>query len=149
MLRIFNAYGPEQPLYPGHPPVIPQVLQQTLWDGSVTINGSGMQVRDFVYIDDVVDSLIAAATAQGIDQRIINIGSGKGTSINELVHLIEVATRRQPQVLRINTESGGVSRLVADISAAKNLLDYEPQVSLREGLTRVLVHDMRFQRVKV
>jgi UDP-glucose 4-epimerase len=148
ILRIFNAYGPGQPLPPAHPPVIPQFLQQSMWEGSLMVHGSGEQIRDFVFIEDVVNGLVAAISAGGIDGQIINIGSGTGTSINELVNMISFVTNRKLQILQVNSERGGVSRLVADISLARKLLDYQPQVSLQDGLTRLLVQDDRFQQIK-
>jgi len=148
ILRLFNAYGPGQPLYPSHPPVIPQLIQQTLWEGSLTIHGNGEQIRDFVYLDDVVAGLIAAATAQDVSQQIINIGSGVGTSITALVKLTEAVTKRRPQIIYVPSQSGGVSRLVADIGLAERLLGYQPQISLKAGLERLLVLDERFQRAK-
>lgn len=146
ILRIFNAYGPGQHLSPAHPPVIPHFMQQALWDGSLTVHGSGHQIRDFVFIDDVVASLVAAATAQDVNQHIINIGSGQGTSINELVKLVSQVTQRSPQVLYLSQASGGVSRLVADITLAQRLLKYKPQTSLIDGLARLLIDDPRFQK---
>src|SRR5215207_2993438 len=62
-LRIFNAYGPGQPLPPTHAPLIPHMMQQILGKGSVVVYGDGKQTRDFVYIDDVVDALISAGQA--------------------------------------------------------------------------------------
>ncbi len=62
-LRIFNAFGPRQPLPPTHAPVIPQFIQQIIGRGSVVVFGNGSQTRDFVYIDDAVDALVSAATA--------------------------------------------------------------------------------------
>ena len=76
-LRIFNAYGPGQRTRPAHPPVVPQFLKQALRGGSLVVLGSGEQTRDFVYVDDVVDALVAVATAEGVDQAVINIGSGR------------------------------------------------------------------------
>ncbi|MER3514682.1 MAG: epimerase, partial [Chloroflexota bacterium] len=73
-LRIFNAYGPGQPIPPSHAPVIPRFLKQALKGGSIVVFGDGTQTRDFVYIDDVVDALVAAATAADIDRRVINVG---------------------------------------------------------------------------
>jgi len=145
ILRIFNAYGPGQPLSPTHPPVIPQFVQQALGGGSVMIHGDGAQIRDFVFIDDVIRGLVEAATAERVDQRIINIGSGEGNSINQLVQAVEAATGREVQSLYVNSESGGVSRLVADLTLAKKLLNYEPQVSLTQGLKLLMERDSRFQ----
>ena len=137
-LRIFNAYGPGQACPPAYPPVIPQFVRQALGKGSLTIYGAGKQVRDFVYIDDVVAGLTAAATADKVNRQIINIGSGEGTSINHLVTLIGQATQTEPQIIYVTSESAGISHLVADISTAQALLAYQPQVMLDQGLRQFL-----------
>ena len=62
-LRIFNTYGPGQDLPPSYPPVIPQALKQAQSGGSIVIFGDGSQTRDFVFVDDVVEALVSAATA--------------------------------------------------------------------------------------
>lgn len=143
-LRIFNAYGPGQPLPVSYPPVIPQFLRQILGKGSVVVHGDGSQTRDFVYIDDVVQALIAAAKAPA-DGQIINVGSGRETSINELVATMEKVTGKSAHVLYNPQASGGVSRMVADLSRARKLLGYKPRVSLEEGLRRMIRYDVRFQ----
>ncbi len=145
ILRIFNAYGPGQSLPPSHPPVVPRFLHQALRGGSLVIFGGGGQTRDFVYLDDVVEALVAAATAPDVDRRIINVGSGHETSVNELAALVAEAVGREVEVLRSPAESGGVSRLCADISLARRLLDYEPRVGLLEGLRLTLEQDPRFR----
>src|SRR5512136_2147140 len=76
-LRIFNAYGPGQHLSASHPPVVPYFVKQALGGGSLVVLGDGEQTRDYVYIDDVVEAMVGAATAQGIDRRVINVGSGR------------------------------------------------------------------------
>jgi UDP-glucose 4-epimerase len=145
ILRVFNAYGPGQNLPPSHPPVIPRFLKQALGGGSLVIFGGGGQTRDFVFVDDVVEALAAAATASDVDRRIINVGSGRETSVNELASLAAEATGREVEVLHSPAESGGVSRLRADINAARHLLNYEPQVELRRGLSLTMERDVRFQ----
>ena len=144
ILRVFNTYGPGQALPPTHPPVIPQFIQQALGGGSVMVYGNGAQIRDFVYIDDVVEGLAAAGTARQVNRRIFNIGSGEGSSINRLVKAIETVTGRDLHPLYVSTESGGVSKLIADISLARKLLNYQPQVSLMQGLRLLLERDPRF-----
>jgi UDP-glucose 4-epimerase len=144
ILRVFNAYGPGQRLPPSHPPVVPRFLQQAEQGGSLVIFGGGGQTRDFVYVDDVVEALLAAATAPDVDRRIINVGSGRETSINELALMAAEAVGERADVLRSPAESGGVARLCADVTAARRLLGYEPQVGLREGLRRTLEGDERF-----
>lgn len=145
ILRVFNAYGPGQNLPPSHPPVIPRFLKQALGGGSLVIFGGGGQTRDFVFVDDVVEALAAAATASDVDRRIINVGSGRETSVNELASLAAEATGREVEVLHSPAESGGVSRLRADINAARHLLNYEPQMELRRGLSLTMERDARFQ----
>jgi UDP-glucose 4-epimerase len=140
-LRIFNAYGPGQAIPPTHPPVIPQFGRQILGNGSVVIFGDGQQVRDYVYVDDVVRALVAAATAEGISRQIINVGTGVGTSVKELVRVIEKVTGRQAKTIVNPSVSGGVSSLVADTSRAKALLGFEPQVTLEQGLTWLIERD--------
>lgn len=143
-LRVFNAYGPGQQLPAAHPPVIPQFFRQVLSNGSVVVHGNGAQTRDFVYINDVVDALVAAATAPNVNRRVINVGSGVETSINELVAMIGAITGRTPHVLHTPQQSAGVSRLCADLTLAGELLDYRPRVFLEEGLRRMLEQDERF-----
>jgi UDP-glucose 4-epimerase len=145
ILRIFNAYGPGQNLPVSHPPVIPRFLKQALGGGSLVVFGGGGQTRDFVYVDDVVDALVTASTAPEVDRRIINIGSGCETSVNELVALIAEVTARRPDVLRSPAESGGVSRLCADIAVARTLLKYDPRVGLIDGLRTTLARDPRYR----
>lgn len=145
ILRIFNGYGPGQNLPPSHPPVVPRFLSQALRGGSLVIFGGGAQTRDFVYVDDVVEALVAAATAADVDRRIVNVGSGQDTSINDLSTLVAQTVGQKVEVLRSPAESGGVSRLCADIAVARRLLNYEPQVDLVQGLRLMLDRDPRFQ----
>ncbi len=143
-LRVFNAYGPGQQLPVTHPPVIPHFIKQTLAHGSLIVHGSGAQTRDFVYVDDVIDALVAAATAPGVDRRVINVGSGTETSINSLVSLVATITGLEPHVLRVIGQNGGVSRMCADLTLARELLGYTPKTFLEEGLRRTLAEDERF-----
>ncbi|MGD8966969.1 MAG: NAD-dependent epimerase/dehydratase family protein, partial [Anaerolineae bacterium] len=131
ILRVFNAYGPGQRLPPSHPPVVPRFLRQAQQGGSLVIFGSGGQTRDFVYVDDVVEALVAASTAPDVDRRIVNVGSGRETSINDLASLVARVTGREVELLHSPAESGGVARLCADLTAARQLLDHEPRVQLR------------------
>lgn len=144
ILRIFNAYGPNQQLPPSHAPVIPRFLKQAVSGGSLVIFGNGKQSRDFVYIDDVVNALIRAASASRVDRAVINVGSGVEVTANQLVDEIESLIREPVHRLYNEEEGSGVSRLVADISLAAQLFDWKPQVTLHDGLSRVLALDARF-----
>jgi UDP-glucose 4-epimerase len=143
-LRIFNAYGPNQSLPMSHAPVIPRFLQQAITGGSMVLFGQGQQTRDFVYVDDVLEALVRSATAEAVNRGIINIGSGRETSISKLVDLVAEVTGNSINLINNPSRSGGVPRLVADISLARELLGFEPQVDLKEGLQLAMERDPRF-----
>ncbi len=145
-LRIFNAYGPGQHLPPSHPPVVPYFLRQAVRGGTLVVHGDGHQTRDFVYVDDVVAAMVAAATAPNVDGRIINIGSGVETSIRDLVHLVLEVTGSHANVVYNHQTKGGVPRMWVDLSLAAKTLNYRPLVSLEEGLRLTLQNDPRLRR---
>ncbi len=145
-LRIFNAYGPGQPLLPSHSPVVSRFMYQASGGGSLVIFGSGEQTRDFVYVDDVVRALIAASTAPDVGRRTINIGSGEETSILALAQQVLTLTGSSSNIINSPVESGGVTRMRSDVSLARQLLGYEPRVTLKEGLRRTFVEDSRFRK---
>ncbi|HEY52404.1 MAG TPA: NAD-dependent epimerase/dehydratase family protein [Caldilineae bacterium] len=145
-LRVFNAYGPGQALPPVYPPVVPHFIHQILSGGTVMLYGSGEQTRDYVYIDDVIDALVVAGGQTNIDRQVINIGSGVETSVAGLVAAIEKVSGRRAHVLRNEERSGGVKRLVADLEKARKLLDYQPEVTLLDGLERMVRQDPRFRK---
>jgi len=145
-LRVFNAYGPGQHLPPSHAPVIPNFLRQVLRGSSLVMHGDGTQTRDYVYVDDVVSAMIAAATAPGIDQMVINIGSGIETSVRDLVRLIIEVVGVKVEALASPNTHPGVSRMCASIALAREKLGYTPRISLEQGLRLTLERDPRFKR---
>jgi UDP-glucose 4-epimerase len=146
ILRIFNAYGPGQALTPRHPPVVPQFLKQARGGGSLVLFSDGSQTRDFVYVDDVIDALVAAAKASAaqVDRQVINVGSGHELSINDLLGQIERAVGKKVSPLHNAAESGGVQRLYADIRKAQRRLSFKPRVAIDAGLRLTLKHDSLF-----
>ncbi len=144
-LRIFNAYGPQQLIPPVNAPVVPRFLQDILHQRSALIFGDGAQIRDFIYVDDVVDGIVAAATQTNLNGQIINIGSGVGTSIDNLVLTIGEVLGKSPSLLHNMQVDGGVPQLVADISKARTELNFQPQVDLAAGLRRTCALDPNFQ----
>ncbi|MBT3239906.1 MAG: NAD-dependent epimerase/dehydratase family protein [Chloroflexi bacterium] len=144
-LRVFNAYGPGQHIPPSHPPVIPNFLRQGLRGGSLVVHGDGQQTRDYIYVDDVVRSMVAAATAPDINQNVINIGSGKETSVREIAEMTQKLTGDNAELLYTPRSDSGVSRLCADITLAKKKLKFTPKIKLQEGLEKTLSEDPRFK----
>lgn len=143
-LRIFNAYGPGQPLPAVHAPVIPRFLQQALNGGSLVIAGDGRQTRDYVYIEDVVDALIAAMTAQPPADHVVNVGSGRSTSVRDLTAAVSAAVGARIEPLYRASEARGVSTMQADLNLARDVLGFEPRIDLAEGLRLILAQDPRF-----
>lgn len=144
-LRIFNAYGPGQHLPASHPPVVPHYLKQAQRGGTLVVHGDGTQTRDYVYVDDVVSGMVAAATAPNVDGLVINIGSGRETSINELIKCVQEVTGSKAEIIYSPKTSGGVSRLCADVALAREKLNYRPSIELEEGLRITLKRDPRFK----
>jgi len=145
-LRVFNAYGPGQNLPASHPPVIPNFLRQGVRDGTFVVHGEGAQTRDYVFVDDVVRCMVAAATVPKINRMIFNVGCGKETSVRELVHLVIDITASKAEVIYNPRNDPGVSRMRADVSLARERLGYQAQISLAEGLRLTLERDPRFRR---
>jgi UDP-glucose 4-epimerase len=145
-LRVFNAYGPGQHLPASHPPVIPNFLRQATHSGTLVVHGRGTQTRDYVYVDDVVEAMVAASTAPGIDNLVINIGSGTETSVRELVRLVLEITGGKPEVMENPRTEPGVSRMCADLTLAREKLGYQPRLGLAEGLRLILDRDPRFRK---
>ncbi len=144
-LRVFNAYGPGQPLPASHPPVVSRFLKSVASGGSLIVHGEGSQTRDYVFISDVIDALSAAATARTVSQLVINVGSGTAVSLNELVTVVGAAMNTTLEPLFNSSESGGVHAMCADLTLAAQKLGYRPRVSLPEGLRRTIATDERFR----
>jgi UDP-glucose 4-epimerase len=146
VLRVFNAYGPGQHLPPSHPPVIPFFLRQAARGGTLVVHGDGTQTRDYVFVDDVVSAMIAAATAPDLNKLIINVGSGTETSIRELARMVQAVTGSDAEMIYNPYSSAGVSRMCADLRLAQARLGYLPRISLIEGLRLTLERDERLSR---
>jgi UDP-glucose 4-epimerase len=121
-------------------------MHQIIGGGSVVVFGDGQQTRDFVYIDDVVDALVSAATAANINQQVINIGSGEETSMGQLIERISATVHAKADVIYNAEKPGGIASLVADLAKARQLLKYRPHTNLVDGLRKLYEQDSRFTR---
>jgi UDP-glucose 4-epimerase len=145
-LRIFNAYGPGQRIPNSNPPIISNFLKHALTNGTIIIHGDGRQTRDYVYVDDVVNALVTSSTAVGVDQQVINIGSGVETSVLELVRLVRQVTGKKPEEVYNPLKSGGSDRMCAGIAKAQEKLNYIPLVPLETGLRLTIERDPQFNK---
>jgi UDP-glucose 4-epimerase len=144
-LRVFNAYGPGQNLPPSHPPVIPNFIRMAVRGGTLVVHSDGNQTRDYVFVEDVVNAMVAASTAQEVNRLVLNVGSGAETSVRELAKQVLKVTNSNAEVMYNPRTDPGVSRMCAKLTLAKERLGYQPRISLAEGLRLTLERDQRFR----
>lgn len=129
-LRFFTVYGPRQ-----RPDMaFTRFLRAADRGEPITIYGSGEQVRDFTFVGDIVDALFRSAQAEVRPGTVLNISGGGSHSVNEVIAMMEQIVDKPIDVVRTDVALGDVSRTTADISQARALLNWNPTVSLDEGL---------------
>lgn len=131
-LRYFNVYGPGQ-RFDAYGNVIPIFTFQLLRGQSLTVFGDGEQTRDFVSVHDVVRVNILAAQADGVSGAF-NIGSGASISINRLIEKLAQSSGIPPRVVFAPPRTGDVRHSLADVTAARVALGYEPSANFDDGL---------------
>jgi nucleoside-diphosphate-sugar epimerase len=141
-LRYFNVFGPRQDPRSPYSGVISIFVDRILGGRSIMFFGDGSQCRDFVYVDNVVDANILAATRDGVSGRAYNVGCGKRTTLLELASLLERAAGRSVERSFAEPRAGDIKESVADIARARAELGYAPVVDVDDGLDR-LVRYMR------
>ena len=133
-LRFGNVYGPRS-THKGS--VVAKFIRQALDGETLVVYGDGNQTRDFIYIDDLVDALVAASNAE-VGGEVFQIASQSETAINELVALLCEALREvagvEASVRHAGARAGEVRRNYSDISKARRLLGWQPRWTLAEGL---------------
>jgi UDP-glucose 4-epimerase len=137
-LRYFNVFGPRQDPASEYAAVIPRFLTMLLEGKRPVVFGDGEQTRDFVYIENVVQANLLAATSSGAVGRVLNIGYGERVSLNEVLHLAGNLLGTPVEAEYREARPGDVRASVADISLARDLLGYRPEISFQEGLARTL-----------
>jgi UDP-glucose 4-epimerase len=137
-LRYFNVYGPRMDIYGVYTEVLIRWMERIVAGQPPLIFGNGEQTMDFVYIEDIVRANILAAKAD-ITDMVFNIASGIETSLNDLAHsLLKVMGSDLQPEYKPERKVNPVQRRLADVSKAKQLLNFEAQVSLEQGLSRLV-----------
>ena len=134
-LRYFNVFGPRQDPGSQYSGVISRFISALLSGERPVIFGDGEQSRDFTYVDNVVEAnLRAAETKTGIG-RVINIGNGEQTTLNQLLNELKTLTgKTETEVEYLPPRAGDVRDSLADITRAREWLGFHPRIDLREGL---------------
>jgi UDP-N-acetylglucosamine/UDP-N-acetyl-alpha-D-glucosaminouronate 4-epimerase len=133
-LRYFNVFGPRQD--PGSPySGVLSIFNAALLNGTQpTVYGDGEQSRDFVYVQNVVEAILLAAETKGAAGRIINIGTGVRSSLNQTLALLEKITGRPAKAKYAPARDGDIRDSQADIGLAREALGYRPRIGFEEGL---------------
>ena len=137
-LRYFNIYGPRQDPASDYAAVIPRFVRAALSGERPTIFGDGEQTRDFTFVGDAARANLLAADAERAPGCVINVASGRRTSLNQLWDGIRRTLGSQLEPHYAPPRAGDVRDSLADLGRARELLGYEPSVGLAEGLRQTV-----------
>jgi nucleoside-diphosphate-sugar epimerase len=137
-LRYFNVFGPRQD--PGSPysGVLAKFCNAFLDQTQPTIFGDGEHTRDFTYVENAVEANLLACEAPHVSGKVFNVGFGGRTSLNRVVELLGKISGTPLEAKHEPAREGDIKDSQADISAARELLGYEPRVDFEEGLRRTM-----------
>ncbi|MDW8106975.1 MAG: SDR family oxidoreductase [Armatimonadota bacterium] len=138
VLRFFNVYGPRQNPHSPYAAVVPRWISAALTDRKPIIYGDGKQVRDFIYIDDLISGIWLSATHPAAVGKVFNLASGTRYTLLELLQAIEQAVGYSLQPEYQPPRTGDIRRSYADIRAIQRTLGYQPRYTLQEGIRRTV-----------
>ncbi|HEX5965674.1 MAG TPA: GDP-mannose 4,6-dehydratase [Pyrinomonadaceae bacterium] len=131
-LRFFTVYGPRQ-----RPDLAIHKFAQLISEGKpIPVFGDGTTRRDYTYVDDIIDGVVAAIHNDQSDHEVINLGESRTVELRELISLLEKELDAHAIIDRQPTQPGDVPQTFADITRARNLLGYNPQTEIEEGVHR-------------
>jgi UDP-glucose 4-epimerase len=137
-LRYFNVFGPRQDPSNQYAGVIAAFASRMLCGSPPVIYGDGLQSRDFVFVENVVHANLLAADAKALHGEVVNIGCGKSVDLNRMVTVFNEALGTALAPVYAAPRAGDVKHSLADISAARQLLGYEPRVHFADGLRQTI-----------
>ncbi|KKP37675.1 MAG: NAD-dependent epimerase/dehydratase [Candidatus Roizmanbacteria bacterium GW2011_GWA2_32_13] len=130
--RIFNTYGPYMNKEDGR--VISNFVNQAITNQPITVYGNGNQTRSCCYVSDMVKGLVLIGTVDNLKKEIINIGNPEEKTINEIAKQIKKLTNSNSEIVFKPIDQDDPKKRCPDITKAKKLLGWNPQVNLEEGL---------------
>jgi UDP-glucuronate decarboxylase len=136
--RIFNTYGPR--MHPQDGRVVSNFIVQALRGEDITVYGDGLQTRSFCFVDDLVDGLVRLMQSPQDVGGPINLGNPQEFTIAELAQLIIELSGSHSRVVHRPLPSDDPRQRRPDIARARRLLDWQPKVSVREGLLRTIAY---------
>ena len=137
-LRYFNVFGPRQSLESEYAVVVPKFITCMLKDESPPIYGDGKQSRDFTYIDNVVEANILSTSSRLNEPAVLNVASHKAYTVLDIVKYLNKIMQKDIKPTFLPPRAGDVRHTWADISGARRILGFRPQIDFVEGLTRTV-----------
>ena len=137
-LRYFNVYGPYQDPNSEYSAVIPIFIKKALANKPITIFGDGTTSRDFTFIEDVIQANMRAAISTKSDGHVVNVAYGHRFTLTQLANKIIEELASKSTIEYLDFRKGDVLHSLADLSTTKELIDYDPQFSLSEGLSKTI-----------
>lgn len=142
IIRIFNTYGPRNDPNDGR--VVPNFIMQALKNEPLTIYGDGSQTRSFCYVKDLVTGIEQMMFASNLSGEVINLGNPGEFTVLQLAQLVIELTHSSSAIIYKNLPPDDPKQRKPDISKAKNLLQWEPTTSLKEGLIPTIEYFRQF-----
>ncbi len=134
--RIFNTYGPNMEIHDGR--VVSNFITQALKNEEITLYGDGSQTRSFCYVSDLVKGLIALGETESIDGEVINLGNPDEKTMTELATIIKEMTASQSEIVYHEIDEDDPKQRKPDITKAHTLLNWNPEIDLRDGLKETI-----------
>jgi nucleoside-diphosphate-sugar epimerase len=137
-LRYFNIFGPRQNPLSQYSGVLSKFIRAYLTGQTPTVHGTGEQSRDFTYVANVVDATLRACKAPEAPGKVINVGTGRGSTLNQALGFLNQIVGVQVTPNHEPPRVGDFMHSTADITQARKILGYEPLVDFEEGLRRTV-----------
>jgi nucleoside-diphosphate-sugar epimerase len=138
VVRYFNVFGPRQSPFSQYAAVIPLFVTAIAAGEPILVYGDGEQRRDFTYVSNVVDGTIRAAEAAGASGRIFNVAASAPATVNDVAEAIGAVLGKPVEKTFAPPRIGDIRDSWADVSAAREVLGWEPTVDLEDGLRRTV-----------
>lgn len=138
VLRYFNVYGPRQSMQNPYTGVINTFITRLLNGKAPEVYEDGLESRDFVHVQDVVQACVLAMTKETADGRIFNVGSGKQASLLQAAEILAALLDGPAPIVTGQFRAGDIRHCYADIRRAETFLGYHPQITFKKGLTDLL-----------
>ncbi len=146
--RIANPYGPRQQMKHSKYSIVGWFLRQAMENQTIEIFGDGSQLRDYIYVDDMVEAMVRAAASDQSSGEVYNLGSGIGTRFGEMAQtVVDVVGSGKVEFVPwpANYETNETGHYITDINKMRTALGFVPEIKLQEGIERTAEYYLKYQ----